>query len=384
MSEFCFWLCICMILYVYAGYPLIITLLARRFPRKARPVFTDLPTVSLIISAYNEEQAITGKLENSLKLQYPRKLLEIIVVSDGNQDHTRELTLAYADKGVLSEHCNERHGKSAALNRGIRRATGEILLFSDANNHYADDAVLRLVAPFAESSVGLVTGAKLIRGDTDALEASESKYWQYESFIKKQETRFNSTTGVAGEILAVRKADCPQIPDVVINDDAYIAMRIALSGKRIVYEPGARSYERISATAEDEHVRRARIAAGRLQLLKLFFVSLLMRRPLYFWQVLSHKFLRLAIPLAMLGALAFNIFALADAFYMVVVFFLQLLFYAAAVLSSKFASRSGRLARICYLPGYLVGSNGATLRGMAGYFFNTQQSAWRKVQRRDG
>ncbi len=384
MSEFCFWLCICMILYVYAGYPLIITLLARRFPRKARPVFTDLPTVSLIISAYNEEQAITGKLENSLKLQYPRELLEIIVVSDGNQDHTRELTLTYADKGVLSEHCNERHGKSAALNRGIRRATGEILLFSDANNHYADDAVLRLVAPFAESSVGLVTGAKLIRGDTDALEASESKYWQYESFIKKQETRFNSTTGVAGEILAVRKADCPQIPDVVINDDAYIAMRIALSGKRIVYEPGARSYERISATAEDEHVRRARIAAGRLQLLKLFFVPLLMRRPLYFWQVLSHKFLRLAVPLAMLGALVFNIFALTDAFYMVVVFFLQLLFYAAAVLSSKFASRSGRLARICYLPGYLIGSNAATLRGMAGYFFNTQQSAWRKVQRRDG
>ncbi len=389
-----FWLCVSTIIYTYLGYPLLLALLARIRP-KQQPYKPATPVVTLLVAAHNEEAIIAKKLENSLALDYPADRLQILVAADGSDDHTVDIVRAYAQQGVELSYSPPRRGKMAAINRALSQARGEIVLFSDANNMYESNVLREMVPPFADPTVGAVTGAKsIVRGD-GVLGESEGLYWKYESFIKKQETRLGCCTGVAGEILAIRRNLFEPPPDDVINDDFYMAMRLIRRGYRVIYTPQARSWERVSLSAQDEKTRRSRIIAGRYQAITLASKLLPWPRPLIVWQIVSHKFLRPLVPLAMVGALLAGVTAvirpsraekhrllqLAPPFNWLLLL-AQALFYGLAWLGSQPAGREGHLRKLLYLPTFLVNSNLAALMGLYRFLNKSQTPLWQRVQRR--
>jgi len=259
-----FWISLGSILYTYFGYPLFIFLLAK-LVHKSETYQTNQPPVTLLIAAYNEESVIEEKIGNSLAIDYPKELYQVLIVADGSTDKTPEIAKRYTNGGVDLLFQPERRGKMAAINRALSHARGEIIVFSDANNFYQADTIRNLVCPFGDPEVGAATGAKVISQGDGSLGASEGLYWKYESFIKKQESRLGSCTSAAGEVLAIRKKLYVAPPDKVINDDFFIAMQIIRAGYRLVYVPEAKSVERVSPSAEDEITRRTRINAGRFQ-----------------------------------------------------------------------------------------------------------------------
>jgi biofilm PGA synthesis N-glycosyltransferase PgaC len=404
LTAWLFWFFIAYIVYVYAAYPLALALMASlkrapSFESAVDPPGDGLeptpapPSVTLLIAAYNEEEVLERKIANSLELDYPRDRLQILVAADGSSDRTTEIVRTFAGKGVLLSYDPERRGKMAAINRAMPMATGEIVVFSDANNLYERDALRELTAPFADGSVGAVTGAKVIVEGDGALGGSEGLYWRYESFIKSMETRLSTCTGVSGEILAVRRELFKPAPEGVINDDFYIGMRVVRQGRRVVYAPQALSYERVSASAQDEVARRARIVAGRFQALTMAR-ELLPGRPLVAWQVISHKFARPLVPLAMIGALVTNVTAAVrpseagwpDALrlaapYGWIALACQVIFYAAALLPRAGVRPAGIAGRLLYLPSFLVDSNVAALVGMIRFATGRQSAQWQRVRR---
>ncbi|MGB0383527.1 MAG: glycosyltransferase family 2 protein [Ardenticatenaceae bacterium] len=392
-----FWLFVGSIVYTYAGYPLLLTLLARWRPNQASQVqgAANLvtPHVTLLIAAYNEQEVIEEKLKNSLALDYPRECLQILVAADGSDDRTPDMVCAFADDGVELSYSPERQGKMAAINRAVPLARGEIIVFSDANNFYAPDTLRQLVAPFTEPTVGAVSGAKIIIKGDGPLGQSEGLYWRYESFIKQQETRLGTCTAAVGEILALRRSLWVSPPSEIINDDFYLAMRLIKRGYRVVYAPQARSFERVSLTAQDEITRRARIVAGRYQAISMAH-KLLPAHPVVAWQIISHKFLRPLVPLAMIGALLSNIIAvirpaakgegallrLAPPINWLFLA-LQALFYALAWRGGR-VEGPGMLQKVLYLPSFLVNSNLAALIGLYRFLTGKQTPRWKRVPRR--
>ena len=301
MFGLLFWLCVLLIGYVYAGYPLLVAFLARwKRNTPAYPIIT--PQVSILIAAYNEEGVIAGKIENTLALEYPEEYMQIVVAVDGSDDRTVEIVQSFEDRGVEMSYQSLRAGKAAAINRAIPLLKHEIVVFSDANNLYTKETLLELVRPFCDPKIGAVTGSKLILDDMDAHAKADGLYWRYESAIKKNETRLGSCTGVVGEILAFRKALYQPPPPGVINDDFFIGMSVLRQGYRLVYVPEARSYERSSLTEHDEAIRRSRIVAGRYQALLMANRLLPWRDPMLVWQIVSHKFMRPLVPLLMIAA----------------------------------------------------------------------------------
>lgn len=395
MIGLLFWLCIGVIIYNYIGYPLLLTLAARLRP-KPQPYPQETPFVTLLIAAHNEQAIIAQKLENSLALDYPRDRLQILVAADGSDDRTPDIVREYAEQGVELSYSPPRRGKMAAINRAMPLARGEIVIFSDANNMYRPDVVRELVAPFTDPTVGAVTGGKSIISGDGVLGESEGLYWKYESFVKEQETRLGCCTAVAGEVLAIRRHLFESPPEHIINDDTHIAMRLIGRGYRIIYTPKARSFERVSASAQDEITRRARIFAGRYQELLWLPKLLSLRRPLFAWMVLSHQSLRTLIALAMLGALLTNLVAvvwpvestqqpllhLAPPLNWTMLL-LQVAFYTVALLGN-YLGRDDLLGRLLYLPTFLVNSNIAGLIGLYRFMTGRQSPLWQRVQRREG
>ncbi len=402
MIAIIFWLCLLLILYTYALYPTLLWLLARFFPAPIKMPAQEiqpLPSVTLLISAYNEEAVIAKKLENSLAIDYPQERLQILVAVDGQADRTREIVLSFADQGVELSFSPQRAGKINAICRAIQAARGDIIVLTDANTYFESQALRFLVAPLADPAVGAVSGAKVIARQGDSLAHSEGLYWKYESFIKKQESRLGSCTGVCGEIFALRKDLFEPAPPRVINDDFYLAMQILRKGYRVVYTPAALTIEKMSLTASDEAVRRARIVAGRYQALWMGAQILPLKQPGLVWQIISHKFLRPLVPFAMLGALLANLAAMiwpvkAAAFPWLQLagpagwFWLALqgVFYALAgwgIWKPPSTRKASTLEKILYLPAYLVNSNLAALSGLALYLTGRQTNLWQRVARRE-
>lgn len=393
MSGILFWVFVLLIVYVYLGYPVLLALLAR-FRRKPDFPPGDAPAVTLLIAAYNEESCIANKLDNALSLNFPREKLQILVAADGSDDRTADIVRQYASRGVELSYQPERQGKMAAITRAMAACRGEVIVFSDANNFYETDTLRALVTPFGCAQVGAVSGAKHIFKDDGALSRSEGLYWKYEALIKKQETRLGSCSGVSGEIFAIRKALFTPAPKGTINDDFYLAMQVLRKGYRVVFAPAARSFERVSLTAEDEIIRRKRINAGRYQALRHWRQTLPLKRPLLMWQILSHKILRLFVPFCMLGAWIANLCALIllptsggaasllrlTAPYNWILFVLQCVFYGLAGLGASTAP-TGALRKLVYLPAFLVNSNLAAVQGLIFYLSGKDRALWQKVRR---
>lgn len=386
------------IVYTYLGYPLLITLLAKiRAKPKPYPSYTRSAT--LLIAAFNEEAFIEEKILNCLALDYPKDLLQILIITDGSNDQTPVIVEKYADKGIELMHQPERRGKMAAINRAITNARGEIIIFSDANNIYLPNTIKELVLPFMDPKIGAVSGAKTILKGDGSLGESEGLYWQYESFIKLQESRFGNCTAVAGEVFAIRKKVFMPPPDHIINDDFYMAMQIIRQGYRIVYNPKAKSFERVSESAPSEIVRRKRIIAGRYQALFMAPKILPFQQPITVWQIISHKFLRPLVPFSMIGAAFTNLVVLLKPPTSLktgsklinlaspsnfILFTLQFIFYTLAWVGKHLEKQgqTSKILRLLYIPTFLVNSNLAALKGLVHFLNNKQSHLWERVPRR--
>jgi len=380
------WLSVTFVAYTYLGYPLLVAL-AAKFIHAPIPMPVSDVSVTLLITAYNEENVIEKKIENSLNLDYPSEKLQIIVAADGSTDQTSEIVSRFSERGVVLAFTAARDGKMAAINRAIPLARGAVIVFSDANNMYEADAIRKLVTPFSDARVGATTGAKLIIQDGGNLSGAEGIYWKYESWIKKNETIVGTCTSSVGEILAVRRELYNPPPNNIINDDYYIVLDLIRRGFRIHYVPEARSLEYISATARDEMVRRSRMNAGKYQAIFLSYSLLPFNRPLVLWQIVSHKYCRAFLPFGFICALVANILIIllhanspSSYFYYLILLLLQIFFYAVAVLGNRVKFR-GFWGKIIYLPTYLVNSNMAILRGFYGYMSKKQTNVWERVRR---
>jgi len=388
-----FWFCIVFILYVYVGYPLFVALLAR-LRRKVEEYPAHTPLVSILIAAYNEQDVIASKLENTLALDYPADRMQIIVAVDGSDDRTAEIVQSFADRGVRLNYDLRRRGKTAAINRAVPGLKHEIVVFSDANNMYAPNALWELVKPFSNPGVGGVTGSKQIVEETDAHARADGLYWKYESFIKENETRLGSCTGVTGEILAVRRALYQPPADHVINDDFFIAMGVLRYGYRMVYAPNAHSFEQSSLTEQDEALRRSRIVAGRYQAMLMAGSLLPWSNPVLIWQIISHKFMRPLVPLVMMLAFGATLAAclwppalsgqgwlyLSSPYNFIVlageILILVLAFFGGSL------KELGILGKLLYIPAFLVNSNMAAVLGLYSFFTGRQTALWKRARRR--
>jgi poly-beta-1,6-N-acetyl-D-glucosamine synthase len=383
MLELIFWASLLAIVYTYLGYPLLLGALARLRPPTAE-YQPSTPFVTLLIAAFNEQDTIAAKIDNSLGLDYPADRLEIVIASDGSTDDTAEIVKSYASRGIVLNHSPERRGKTAAINRAIGDARGEIIVFSDANNLYDQGTLRAVVAPFVDPTVGAACGNKHISRGDGPLGESEGTYWRYEGWIKKQETRLGCTVAVLGEVFAIRRELFEASPDNIINDDFYIAMRILKRGFRVVYAPDAISRERVSASAEDEITRRTRIVAGLYQALARPRELMPWKKPVVCWQLVSHKFMRPLVPLWMIAGLATNVAlvlqtgAAAPWFPLLVG---QMAFYLVAIVGLQYPA-DGRVSRALYLPTFLVSSNIAALLGLYRFSTGQQSTHWTRLRRR--
>ncbi len=388
MTAAIFWTSAAIIVYTYAGYPLLVAALSRLRPA---PRFDHhhTPPLTLVIAAYNEAAVIARKLSESLELDYPPDRLQIIVAADGSDDATPEIARRFADRGVEVLWDPQRRGKMAALNRAMAHATGTVVVFSDANCRYRHDALREMAAPFADPSVGVVTGAKTVSAD-DGLGYSEGLYWRYESAIRRAETRLGCSMGVNGEIFAVRRSLFSPAPAWVVNDDAWIAMEVVKAGYRVVYNHRAVSIEEVSSSAAEESERRTRIIAGHLrQYSRLSAYP--WRRPVVLWQLASHKLARPILPFAMAAAFASaGLAALLPAGrsgpaalappVAAAAFGAQGAFYALALVGDRLGTRIGRVA---YVPKFLLDSNIAQLNGWLRHLRGGQSPVWQMAERSD-
>lgn len=386
-----FWISILFIFYVYIGYPLLIGFLAL-FKKEIIYELTDLPKVTLIFAAFNEEKIIAKKIENSLALDYPKELFQILVADDGSTDQTTQIIKEYESKGVEILSFRQRRGKLAAIKDAVKNAKGEIIIFSDADNFYQPNMLYEMLKYFSDPQVGAVSGGRNVIG-TSNLGTSESLYWKYEELIKKFESRIGNCIGVAGDLLAIRKNLYNSPPSGIINDDVYIAFSILKQDFRVVYAPNARSYHPVAESFQQEVERRTRMVAGRYQTIFSAWDILPYQNPVAIWQIMSHKYFRPLIPMFMIAAFVANGLTLFSESqvngpewlvlknpYNWVFFLIQILFYGISFVSSKFEF-GGWLGKAIYIPTFLVNSNYAALQGLYRYIFSKQTVYWKKSTR---
>ena len=359
MTEFLFWFCGFIVVYNYFLYPAIVICWSKRADEnkfgQLQSYSTDenLPKVSLIIAAYNEEQVIEKKIKNSLALDYPEDRFEIIIVSDGSDDETHNIAKSFKDEGVVAIHSPPREGKSSALNRGVAQASGDIIVFSDANNDFSSSAIFELIKFFKDDSIGGVCGLKHIYDSSDR-ESSEgdSLYWRYESAIKMAESKLGSITTADGEIFAVRKALYSPIGKDVINDDAEITFSLIKNNFRVIYEPKAVSSELASIDVVDDYHVKVRMVAGGFQTIQRWKSHIFPPTSQFSWMFISHKILRWVVPEMLLLCLICNLFLL-DSFFYQLLFGLQVTFYTLAAYGWKIRSKVVMPFYI-YIPFYFV------------------------------
>ena len=375
MLEWLFWTLVVLTGYVYAGYPLLVWGLARFARRQPSETPAELPRVSLLISAFNEADCIAEKLDNSLALDYPRDRLEIIVVSDASDDGTDELVGGYADRGVRLLRMESRGGKTLGLNAGVDAAGGDIVIFSDANAMYRDDAVRRLVAPFVAEDVGAVIGESTYAEPDDDSGRSESLYWRYETAIKRHESAIGSVVGGDGAIYAVRKELFrPMSADAL--SDFVNPLQVVEQGRRCLYEPRAVSYEDVAGSFAKEFKRKVRIvnrawrAVWRLKHLANPF-----RYGGFALKLWSHKILRWLVPFMLLGILGLNIALLPVSSVYVATALLQAVVYVLAVIGFLNRHRAAQPAWL-HVPFYFCLVNYASAMGLIEGLLGRKYVTW--------
>lgn len=378
MMECAFVVSVAMLLYAYAGFPLLVALVGMW---RRREVFKDAetPTVTVIIAAFNEEAAIGARLDNVLASHYPLAKLHVIVADDGSSDETAAIVSRYRDRGVELVSC-ARRGKIPALNDAVRHAHGDILVFSDANIHCHPDALAALVQSFADPRVGGVAGhtTYLVSAHTESSGDGERLYWQYDTWLKQLENQTGSVVSAHGGLYAVRRRLYLPIGDPSVTDDFAISTAVIEQGYRLVYEADARAVEYTTTEARRELRRRVRLMTRGLR-------GVWMRRQLlnplrygfYAVLLLSHKVLRRLAPLWLVViALTTAWLAATGRPFYVAIALTQLLFYGLALVGGVLRARPiGRIKPLS-IPFYYCMANAASALALWHFLRGTRIPLW--------
>ena len=377
MTITLFWLCLTIVVYTYVGYGIVLYLLVliKRLATKAKPLadITDdcLPEVTLMVCAYNEEDIIAEKMDNTRRLDYPSDRLHLVWVTDGSNDNTNSLLAAYPDVKVI--YSPERRGKAAAIKHGIKEIDTEIVMMTDANTMLNPGAVREIARLMQDPRVGCVSGEKKVmaRSDSDEAAQGEGLYWKYESTLKRLDSELYSAMGAAGELCVIRRQLMTDIPDDTLLDDFIISMEIVKKGYKIAYTSNAYAMEYGSADLHEESKRKRRIAAGGLQSCwRLRSLMNPLRHPVVAFQFVSHRVLRWTITPACLFALVpLNTLLVlsGEGIVYTIIWILQILFYASAAAGVRISK-------------YFVFMNLNVFRGIS-YLFNNSTGMWEKAKR---
>lgn len=377
--EWLFVASLALVAYTYAGYALLAALLAAIAARPHRTAAIE-PSVSLIILAHNEEEALGAKLENTLALDYPAERLEIIVASDGSTDRTDEIALSYAPRGVRLVRAPDHPGKTETTNRAAAQARGEILVFSDATGEYGRGALRALVRSFADPNVGAVSGRVVYDYPAAASAQGFRAYQRWIVWARRAESLWGTETSVSGSISAVRRDAFEPLPGHLDFDMAH-PLHVAARGLRTVYEPDAISREEARSAARSEFNARVRMALFAFGFIPYAFGRIRSARAsrsldLYVFQFFSHKLLRWLAPL-WLALLALTSVALAGRSRLAALALAaQLLLYASAALASR-VRLTGRAAALLGVPLFFVTLHWAFAVGLWRYARGQRGGAWR-------
>ena len=377
MMATLFWLCLAIVVYTYVGYGIVLYLLVfvKRLATKAKPLadITDdrLPEVTLMVCAYNEEDIIAEKMDNTRRLDYPSDRLHLVWVTDGSNDNTNVLLSAYPEVKVI--YSPERRGKAAALKHGIKEIDTEIVMMTDANTMLNPEAVREMARLMQDPKVGCVSGEKKVmaRSDSDEAAQGEGLYWKYESTLKRLDSELYSAMGAAGELCVIRRQLMTDIPDDTLLDDFIISMEIVKKGYKIAYTSNAYAMEYGSADLHEESKRKRRIAAGGLQSCwRLRSLMNPLRHPVVAFQFVSHRVLRWTItPVCLFALVPLNTLLVlsGEGIVYTIIWILQILFYASAAAGVRISK-------------YFIFMNLNVFRGMA-YLFNNSTGMWEKAKR---
>lgn len=386
-----FWAMLLIVFYTYIGYGILLYIIIRlkRFfrgkPREAvLPPDEELPDMTLLICAYNEEDVVAEKMKNTLAIDYPKDKFRIMWVTDGSNDHTNELLKAYPEVDIVFSP--ERRGKSAALKHGLRELKTRYVAFTDANTMLNPGAMKEIARQFMDPTVGCVSGEKRVmaKKDGDMAAEGEGLYWRYESTLKRWDNELYSTMGAAGELYAIDPTLVREVPDEALLDDFMMSMYVVEAGKRIAYAPDAYAQEYGSANIFEESKRKRRIAAGGLQ--SIWWLRRMlnpMRQPLVTFQYVSHRVLRWSVtPVAMIILLITNgqLSIMGAGLFYDIILILQILFYTMALIG-WLSSRYGHKSKIPYTIYYFVFMNINVFRGMAYLRTHGKSGAWEKAKR---
>lgn len=377
-----FWALAILVVYTYIGYPAIIVFISKFYQRKKNEDTQFRPKVSWVVPSYNEESIIAEKIKNLQALDYPKELLELVIITDGSTDATP--TIAASFDGVRVLHDPRRAGKSAAENRAMKHITGDIVVFNDANTFVSKNALLEMVKHYADPKVGGVSGSKgIIVEETDGVEsAGEGLYWRYESAIKKADSEVNSLMGAAGELVSFRTSCVQDLPEDTILDDFMQSFYVLKQNMIMVYEPKAKAEERSSASIEEELKRKIRIAAGGWQSMsRLPFMLNIFKRPVQAWMYISHRALRWSISAFALPVLFIvnGLLWTASPLY-AAIFVGQVIFYGVAAVAHmrKSEQMPGYMTAIYYF----VVMNYCVLAGFKRFLKNSQSASWERSSRK--
>jgi cellulose synthase/poly-beta-1,6-N-acetylglucosamine synthase-like glycosyltransferase len=384
--ESLFIISILIIFYTYVGYAIVIYFLLKFKTTDVIAVLDErnLPSVSLIVPCFNEGEELIKKVENTLALNYPKELIELIFICDGSSDGSEHIPASFKD--IITMFSPERKGKLAAMKRAVKESTGEILVFCDGNTVLNPEAILEMVKYYQDARVGAVTGEKyiLVSEEDGASSTGEGFYWKYESFLKKMDAQWNTLVGGAGELMSYRKKLFEFLPDDTILDDFMLTMRIAEKGYKVKYAPEARASEYASANVEEELKRKIRIAAGGWQSIsRLSHAANPFHDFSLFFQYISHRVLRWTVaPFLLLIIFILNHFlAFKDGndlyFYILIA---QYVFYVFVFLGYLLRNQVVSIKGF-HVPYYFYIMNYAAIRGFFRWLKNSQPAAWERAKR---
>lgn len=387
-----FWIFLFIIVYTYVGYGILLFAIIkiRRFFKIGKKLEIDRtyePEVTLFIAAYNEKDYVAAKMKNTLSLEYPKEKINIIWVTDGSDDGTPDLLQGYPNTTV--HHLDARNGKIGAMNRGMEFVKTPIVIFSDANTNLGKESIRRIVNLFGNPKVGCVSGEKrIVDKESDvASGAGEGMYWKYESQLKKWDAELYSVVGAAGELFAIRTKLYRHVEKDTLLDDFMISLRVAQDGYTIQYDPEAYAIETASANVKEELKRKIRISAGGIQsIVRLRSLLNIFKYGTLSFQYISHRVLRwsltplcLVLLIPVLSVIAVNDGLLSFSLY-AIFFWLQVLFYAAALLGWFLENRETRV-KILFIPYYFFIMNLSVVLGFFRYMKNTQSVNWERSKR---
>ena len=358
LSQLLLELCLAAIVYTYVGYPVLILLIGACYRRRS-PNLEYCPTISVLIAAHNEAASIGRKIEQTLALDYPTDKLEIIVSSDCSTDGTDEIVRSFRDRGVRLIQAKKWRGKTAAQNDGVKRARGEIIVFSDATTTYHPQALRYLAANYRDKNVGAVTGRNYyfdLNGSPTGL--GSAVFWNYENTIKTMQSRIHTLSGCVGSIYSVRKSVYTRLRDDIISDLVQ-PLWVIQKGYRVVFESRAWAYEQTTTTTAQEFRMRVRVVTRGMR--GLLSVSELLKPWKHTWvafQLLSHKIMRWMVPFFLIGVLVCSLLASA-APWIQALLTLQVAFYLVALVSIRIPLH--RISKVLGIPIYFCTLNAAAL-----------------------